>query len=402
MDLEKLQTIENKPSAPMPAEVRLGPAAWLKKNLFFSWFSSILTIVLLAGAVLLLKNVLGWTFFTARWEVISANFKLFMVGQYPLEQLWRVWVSLLLISLFIGITYGARRGISNIMFFTITAVYVVAMALPFISGSSRIWLVGAILCIATGFGIGSVVPFLKKYAGFAWILCFVLVLFFIQGFGILPEVRTNTWGGLMLTMMLATIAIVFSFPVGVLFALGRASKLPIIRVISVIYIEIIRGVPLITILFMAQIMVPLFLPGGVTVDNVMRAMVGLIIFNSAYIAENVRGGLQAVPGSQVEASHALGLNTLKTTVFIVLPQALRVTIPSMVGQSISILKDTTLVATVGLLDVLGIGRTVISNPEFLGTQKEVFVFVALLFWIICFTMSVTSRKLERSLSVGHN
>ena len=386
----------------MPAEVRLGPAAWLKKNLFFSWFSSILTIVLLAGAVLLLKNVLGWTFFTARWEVISANFKLFMVGQYPLEQLWRVWVSLLLISLFIGITYGARRGISNIMFFTITAVYVVAMALPFISGSSRIWLVGAILCIAAGFGIGSVVPFLKKYAGFAWILCFVLVLFFIQGFGILPEVRTNTWGGLMLTMMLATIAIVFSFPVGVLFALGRASKLPIIRVISVIYIEIIRGVPLITILFMAQIMVPLFLPGGVTVDNVMRAMVGLIIFNSAYIAENVRGGLQAVPGSQVEASHALGLNTLKTTVFIVLPQALRVTIPSMVGQSISILKDTTLVATVGLLDVLGIGRTVISNPEFLGTQKEVFVFVALLFWIICFTMSVTSRKLERSLSVGHN
>ncbi|TSB47997.1 amino acid ABC transporter permease [Alkalicoccobacillus porphyridii] len=402
MDLEKLQKIDDKVSNPMPAEVRIGPGAWLKKNLFYSWFSSILTIVLLTAAVLLLTNILGWTFFTARWEVISANFKLFMVGQYPLEQLWRVWVSLLLISLFIGITYGARRGISNIMFFSIAAVYIVAIALPFISGSSRFWLAGAILSLGAGFGIGSFVPILKKYAGFAWILCFVLVLFFIQGFGILPEVRTNTWGGLMLTMMLAVIAIVFSFPIGVLFALGRTSKLPIIRLISVVYIEIIRGVPLITILFMAQIMVPLFLPGGVTVDNVVRAMVGLVIFNSAYIAENVRGGLQAVPNSQIEASHALGLSTLKTTTFIVLPQALRVTIPSMVGQSISILKDTTLVATVGLLDVLGIGRTVISNPEFLGTQKEVFVFVALLFWVICFTMSVTSRKLERSLSVGHH
>ncbi|MDQ0208059.1 amino acid ABC transporter permease [Alkalicoccobacillus murimartini] len=402
MDLEKLQKVEAKGPAPMPAEVRLSPAEWLKKNLFFSWFSSILTVVLLAAAILLLKNVLGWTFFTARWEVISANFKLFMVGQYPLEQLWRVWTSLLLVSLFVGITYGAKRGISNIMFFSIGAVFLVAMALPFISGASRIWLIGAILALAGGFVIGNMVPFLKKFAGFAWILCFVLVLFFIQGFGILPEVRTNTWGGLMLTMLLAVIAIVFSFPIGVMFALGRASKLPIIRMISVVYIEIIRGVPLITILFMAQIMVPLFLPGGVTVDNVVRAMVGLVIFNSAYIAENVRGGLQAVPNSQIEASHALGLSTLKTTVFVVLPQALRVTIPSMVGQSISILKDTTLVATVGLLDVLGIGRTVISNPEFLGTQKEVFVFVALVFWIICFTMSVTSRKLERSLSVGHN
>lgn len=288
------------------------------------------------------------------------------------------------------------------MFFSVTTVYLVSIALPFISGSSRFWLVGALVSLGVGVGIGMIVPYLKKVVGYAWILCFILVLFFIQGFGILPEVRTNTWGGLMLTMMLATIAIVFSFPIGVLFALGRASKLPIVRTISVIYIEVIRGVPLITILFMAQIMVPLFLPGGVTVDNVVRAMVGLVIFNSAYIAENVRGGLQSVPNSQVEASHALGLSTFKTTVFIVLPQALRVTIPSMVGQSISILKDTTLVATVGLLDVLGIGRTVTSNPEFLGTQKEVFIFVALLFWVICFTMSVTSRKLERSLSVGHN
>lgn len=402
MNTEKLQQMKTPHAAPMPAEVKLGPGAWLKKNLFYSWFSSILTITLLALAVLLIKNIAGWTFFTARWEVISANFKLFMVGQYPIDQLWRVWSALLLVSLFIGLTYGARRGISTIMFFSVTTVYLVSIALPFISGSSRFWLVGALVSLGVGVGLGMAVPTLKKVVGYAWILCFILVLFFIQGFGILPEVRTNTWGGLMLTMMLATIAIVFSFPIGVLFALGRASKLPIVRTISVIYIEIIRGVPLITILFMAQIMVPLFLPGGVTVDNVVRAMIGLVIFNSAYIAENVRGGLQSVPNSQVEASHALGLSTFKTTVFIVLPQALRVTIPSMVGQSISILKDTTLVATVGLLDILGIGRTVTSNPEFLGTQKEVFVFVALLFWVICFTMSVTSRKLERSLSVGHN
>lgn len=401
MDLEKIQKIDEKLPTPMPTEAKLGPIAWLRKNLFYSVFSSVLTIGLLLAAGLILKNILGWAFFTARWEVISSNFKLFMVGQYPLEELWRVWTALLLVSFFVGITYGARRGISNIMFYTIAAVFVVAMALPFVSGTTRIWLIGALASLAIGFGVGSIVPIFKKYAGYAWILCFVLVMFFIQGFGILPEVRTNAWGGFMLTMLLAVIAIVFSFPIGVLLALGRTSKLPIIRGISVVYIEIIRGVPLVTILFMAQIMVPLFLPGGVTVDNVIRAMVGLTIFNAAYIAENVRGGLQSVPNSQVEASHALGLSTVKTTMFIVLPQALRVTIPSMVGQSISILKDTTLVATVGLLDILGIGRTVISNPEFLGTQKEVFVFVAFVFWLICFTMSITSRKLERSLKVGH-
>ncbi|HSO57524.1 MAG TPA: amino acid ABC transporter permease, partial [Paenisporosarcina sp.] len=195
-------------------------------------------------------------------------------------------------------------------------------------------------------------------------------------------------------------AIVFSFPLGVLLALGRRSKLPIVRWFSIGYIELIRGVPLITILFIAQLMLPLFMGHGIDINNVVRAMVGFTLFTAAYLAENIRGGLQSIPRGQFEAAESLGLNTAFKMTFIILPQALRAVIPAIVGLFIGIFKDTSLVAVVGLTDILGIGKNIISNPEFLGTQMEVFIFVAVVFLIFCNMMSYASRRLEVALGVG--
>jgi general L-amino acid transport system permease protein len=183
-------------------------------------------------------------------------------------------------------------------------------------------------------------------------------------------------------------------------ALGRRSELPVVRWFSVGYIELVRGVPLITILFMAQLILPLFLPAGLTIDRVLRAMVAITLFSAAYLAENVRGGLQAIPKGQFEAANALGLNGLQTMFFIVMPQALRLIIPILVGQFIALFKDTALVSIVGLLDVVGIGRTVLAQPEFLGLQREVYAFISLLYWVLSYAMSYVSQRLEVSLGVG--
>jgi len=213
-------------------------------------------------------------------------------------------------------------------------------------------------------------------------------------------VRTNLWGGLLLTFLLTVVGIMFSFPIGVLLALGRRSELPIIRWFSVGYIELVRGVPLISILFMMSLMLPLFLPDGWTVDRVIRAMVAITLFSAAYLAENVRGGLQAIPKGQYEAAEALGLSGAQTMIFIILPQALRLIIPILVGQFIAVFKDTSLVAIVGLLDLLGMGKTVLAQPEFLGLQREVYVFISLIFWVLSYGMSYLSQQLEARLGVG--
>jgi len=216
----------------------------------------------------------------------------------------------------------------------------------------------------------------------------------------LPPVGTNLWGGLLLTFVLAVISIVLSFPLGVLLALGRRSSLPVVRIFSILYIELIRGVPLVTVLFMAQIMLPLFLPEGVRVDKVIRAIAGFTFFTAAYIAESVRGGLAAVHPGQYEAAKALGLSGIQTMVFIVLPQALRTVIPPIVGQFISLFKDTSLVAIVGLLDLLNIAKSVVAQPEFMGLKREVYFFVAIIYFVFSYAMSHASRKLETALGVG--
>ncbi len=192
-----------------------------------------------------------------------------------------------------------------------------------------------------------------------------------------------------------------SFPLGVLLALGRRSNLPVLKGLCVLFIELVRGVPVVSLLFMAQVIVPLFLPEDLRLDRVMRALFAITLFSAAYMAENVRGGLQSVPQGQVEAARALGLGGPHTMLFIVLPQALRAIIPAIVGQFISLFKDTSLVVTVGLLDVLGIGKSIVlGNVEWVGSQSEVYIFIALLFWVFTYSMSYASRKLETALGVG--
>ena len=205
----------------------------------------------------------------------------------------------------------------------------------------------------------------------------------------------------MLTFLLALVGIVASFPLGVLLALGRRSDLPVLKGLCVLLIELVRGVPLVSLLFMTQVIVPLFLPEDLRVDRVLRALFAITLFSSAYMAENVRGGLQSVPQGQVEAARVLGLGGAHTMLFIVLPQALRAVIPAIVGQFISLFKDTSLVVTVGLLDVLGIGKSIVlGNVEWVGSQREVYIFIALLFWVFTYSMSYASRKLESALGVG--
>lgn len=214
----------------------------------------------------------------------------------------------------------------------------------------------------------------------------------------LRNVSTNSWGGLTLTLLLAISGIALCFPAGVLLALGRRSKLPVVRAFSVAYIELIRGVPLISILFMGQVLIPLFLPEGVRPDRVVRAIIGLTIFSAAYLAENVRAGLQAVPQGQSEAAQSLGLNKPLTTALIVLPQALKTAIPAIVGQFISLFQDTTLLGIVGLVELLGISQNLLASPKYLGDYKEAYIFIAAIYWVFCYAMSYGSRKIESALN----
>ena len=217
---------------------------------------------------------------------------------------------------------------------------------------------------------------------------------------VLVPVQPSLWSGILLTLVLATVTAILSFPLGVLLALGRASRLPVVRASCVALIEVVRGVPLITILFMAQVMLPMFLPLEFTIDRVVRAIAGMTIFTAAYLAEVVRGGLQAVPHEQVEAARALGLSELLVTALVVLPQALRLVIPAIMGQLVSMFKDTTLVAIIGLLELLGILSSITKQREFLGTVREVYLIAAAFYFVICYAMSVASRRVETRLGVG--
>jgi general L-amino acid transport system permease protein len=382
-----------------PPKSSVGILGWLKKNLFSNWLDTFLTIIFASILYFVLKGSLQWIFGKAQWEVVSANFRLLTVGQFPLEEIWRIWINLSILTVLLGLSWGVWKGILKHLSIALSVLLFVLSVLPFMVLSTRVWLVVNIALIVGGYFIGNKFPQIKKIILVGWVLLFPITLFLLSGFGILPTVGTNLWGGFLLTILISIVSIVFSFPLGVLLALGRRSKLPVVRWFSIGYIELIRGVPLVTILFMAQFMLPLFLE-GVELDKVLRAMIAFTLFNAAYLAENVRGGLQSIPRNQYEAAQALGLNATLMMTFVIMPQALRAVIPALVGQFISIFKDTSLVAIVGLLDLLGIGKFIVANPAFLGKQMEVFLFVALTYWIFSYSMSFVSRRLEGSLGVG--
>lgn len=380
-----------------PPVASIGILGWLRKNLFSSWYNLLLTILALAIFYALVNGIIDFVR-TANWAVVTTNLRLFMVGRYPVGETWRVQASVSLLALLLGASWGLWRGVARTAGIATGAAFLTLAILPF-ETDARVWLAGNFVLIALGYGIAYFTQ-PKKLTVMAWLASLPLIALLLYGVGSLPRVTTDLWGGLLLTFALAVSGIALSFPLGVLMAIGRQSSYPVIRAFSVLYIEIIRGVPLVTVLFTAQIVLPIFLPEGFTVERVVRAIVGFTLFTSAYLAETVRGGLQSIGRGQGEAARALGLNSLQVLGLITLPQALRAVIPAMVGQFISLFKDTSLVAIVGLLDLAGIANAVIAQKEFLGLQREVLLFIAVIYFIFASSMSYASRRLERSLGVG--
>ena len=388
-----------------PPSTTIGPVAWLRRNLFSSLLSSLMTGLIGGLLIVLLIGIGQWGVTEARWDVVTRNLRLFLVGQYPVDQAWRIWLSLAVLSGLSGISAGVFGRTTRSLAIALSALQAMLAALMAVSP------VGPLITI--GFVVNAAAIWLMYWVGrtwrvprrplvVAWLLSIPVMFVLLSGIDgtPVPEVSSNLWGGLLLTVLLAAVGIILSFPLGVVLALGRRSTLPAVRLLSTGYIELIRGVPLVTILFMADIMLPLLLPGEWRLDRIARAMGGITLFSAAYVAENVRGGLQAIPSGQIEASQALGLSTAKTNIFIVLPQALRAVIPANVGLFISLLKDTTLVTIVGLLELLGIGRAILAQPESLGAHLEVYVFVGAVFFVLCYAMSQASYRLERALGVG--
>lgn len=373
---------------------------WLKKNLFGSWISGIVTCLFAIITIFIAKAVLKFIFVTAKWDVIPANLKILMVGQYTASEVWRVWLSLSVVVFLLGVLWGIKRGIIKAVSFSIIAIFAITLLLPFVSIATRVWAFTQVLLTLAGFWIGHKFKFIKKYYFLGWLLSVPIILILLNGVGNMKDVNTNLWGGFLLTVLIAVVDIVLSFPIGVLLALGRRSKLVVIRWFCIIYIEVIRGVPLITVLFGAQLLLPLFLGNGLELNNVLRVMIGFTLFNAAYVAETVRGGMQIIPQGQYEAAQALGLNYVQRITFVIMPQALRSVVPALVGSVIEVFKDTSLVAIVSLMDLLGIAKRVVANPQFLGRQMEVFLFVAAVFFVICTVISKISKRMEVSSSYG--
>ncbi len=442
------------PEAVGPPRTEIGVLGWLRKNLFSTWYNALLTIVGLLLVYFLVRGVVSWAITGARWGVITTNWRNLLIGRYASEDpsaIWRIWASLAIV---------------------------------------------AVLAIATWLIWSRKIERLRLWSLVGWFLSFPAIMIILWG------VSPTLWSGLMLTLLLAIIGIVASFPLGILLALGRRSDVrgvPLVRTVVValgwmllpplfsglqgavglipgmthppnspgpvldtvlsalsrffegagsfllaevrlggaiafpwnwlalpfilgigvflerrqgfpgvnlikllctLYIEIIRGVPLITILFMADLILPLFLPIQLRIERVIRAMVGITLFTAAYSAEDVRGGLAAIPQGQYEAARAVGLNNALTMLLIILPQALRAMIPSIVGQFISLFKDTTLVQIIGLLDLLGIAKAVTGQQQWIGTQREIYLVCGVVFFVFCYAMSHASRRLEVALGVG--
>jgi general L-amino acid transport system permease protein len=359
------------PELPAPGNAG-GVIHWLKSNLFSSPLNILITFLGLFIVYKILPPVIQWAFIDATWVAntreeclgegkgacwayIGNRFGQVMYGFYPPAEYWRP---------------------------NLAGILLIVLTIPL---------------------------FIEKIPKKVWLGAFILLVypfiayFLIHGglFG-LSGVGTDKWGGLMLTLIISLVGIAAALPLGIILALGRRSKMPIVKSICVIFIEFWRGVPLITVLFMASVMLPLFLPEGSDFDKLARAMIGIILFQAAYVAEVVRGGLQAIPKGQYEAAVAMGLSYWKSMSLIILPQALKLVIPGLVNTFIALFKDTTLVLIIGLFDLLAIIENVLgSDSSWLGFFTEGLVFAAFVFWIFCFSMSRYSMALERKLDTGH-
>ena len=404
-------------NAPMPFSG--SPWGRLRRELFATPADGVLSLALIAVITTLVASLLRWSFTQANWAVVQLNSTLFAVGRYPVSQQWRLWLLVSLLAAATGITWGLLRAFPRPDRggelwprndrVAVALLILVALWTPWALGLTAAiglrWLAITALLIALRWLAGRFGPRLgRERAGWlamVWPVLYLLGMVLIHGgLGIAP-VPSAEWGGLLLTLLEASFAILLCFPLGVLLALGRRSTLPLLRWGSVLYIEFIRGAPLITLLFLGQNILGFLLPGGMAPERVWRAAWVLTFFAAAYLAEAVRSGLAAIPKGQLEAARALGLSTPQALQHVVLPQALRVALPVMVSQFISLLQDTTLLSLIGLMELLGTARTVMANPDFLGHYGEVYLTLAVLFWCCCAALGLGSRALERRLDPRH-
>ena len=352
----------------LPPKVAGSPIGWVKESLFSSPLNILLTVLVGWLLVMSIPAMLDWLIFDADftsdsaegcrqaegacWAFIAEKHRLILFGVYPYDEQWRP-----LLASFI--------------------------------------LVAALICSAIRF-------FWKPWLLAVWLVALVSVAVLMWG-GVLglSYVENDRWGGLPVTLILSTFGIAVAFPFGVLLALGRRSNMPAIKSLCIIYIELIRGVPLISLLFMSSVMLPLFLPAGFGIDKLLRAQIAIILFAAAYIAETVRGGLQAIPKGQYEGADSLGLSYWQQTRLIILPQALKVVIPPLVGIFISLFKDTSLVVIIGIFDLTQAAKAAIADAAWRGFSIEAYVFIAVIYFIFCFAISRYSQSLERHLDTGH-
>lgn len=429
-------------SAPLSETSIIG---WLRKNLFSSTFNSILTIVTLYVIFITVRDLWVWgigdavwiadtrrecfeiSLDGACWAGVIAWFDNIFYGRYPRDQLWRINLGIILLFIWMAPLWLPRVkakvlvGLSTVFLYPFLAGYLFSggdkgLFMQVMISAAIVCLIANTLNAIIGVMTGkSLLEFLmgllrKKEASdkrqhklFFGILgvTFVAVFLWQTGWNV-ESVSWTKWGGLFLTIVIAGIGIATALPGGVILALGRRSNLPVIKVLSTAFIELFRSVPLITVLFMATTMFPLFMPDGFVLNKLVQVIIAVCLFNACYMAEIVRGGLQSIPKGQAEGAHTIGLGYWGTMGFIIMPQALKHMIPNIVGNAIGLLKDTTLVSIIGLFDILGMLRSISRDTPWLGLHKEPLVFGAMLFFILCFAMSKYSRHLERKLSTDHN
>ncbi len=401
-----------------PPTAETGVAFWLRKNLFSSPLNALVTLGVAVLLVWTLSSLFRWIFFDASWQQVWNNLRLFAVFRYPADLLWRPLAVVGMVMALLGLSAGAAtEGTGRIfrgVYWQFTALlFGLTLVALFFWPSVRWVYVGVSVVSVLGFALGTSLqraPWLKKALPWLWGASLLGAFFLLYGLpglrsGALRVVPAREWGGMMLTFVLSIVGISASFPIGVALALGRRSRLPAIKYFCIAYIEIIRGAPLISWLFIASLLVPLiFNVDPDRVSALTRALVALTLFSSAYMAENVRGGLQAVPKGQSEAARALGLSGWQTMRQIVLPQALKAVIPAIVGQAIGLFKDTSLVLIVGLSDFFQIHNIVAQQNASLqvvgGIRLELSLFLAVTYWFFAYRMSVASRELEKELGVG--
>ncbi|MGI3163649.1 amino acid ABC transporter permease [Pseudooceanicola sp. 200-1SW] len=412
-----------------PPGSTVGPAGWAKENLFSGWMNTALTVLSALFIAFLLYRLLPWFVSPtwngtslsdcreilgghegACWGVIRDRWQQLLFGFYPSELYWRPVLTLVL--LFVALAPVLFAGLVPAKLLSFSAAFPFVMVWLLWGGT--IWLP---ITAALGFVIGFVAFRLISTALNAGVSLFLAAVLAVVWWvvlaapvangiaSILPlalePVASRDFGGFMLSITIGVTAIGCSLPIGIVLALGRQSDLPLVKILCVGFIEFIRGVPLITLLFVASVLLNIFLPPGTNFDIILRVMIMVTLFASAYMAEVIRGGLAALPKGQYEAADALGLDYWKAQRLIIMPQALKISIPGIVSTFIGVFKDTTLVSIIGLIDPLGLANGIRADTAWNGVYWELFIFIGFVFFIFCFSMSRYSMYLERKLQTGH-